>query len=267
VQDYTIRQFKAALQFGFDGISMLFHRGNFIGFEQPVLDRFVRLYPGVDPCRLPVSDERLHGVWCGIKTEFITRLKQELTDFAGKKLIFHTIVETTPVSAKNFGVDIEEWARLGLIDSFCHETMETREDLTDCISQDGLIDLAAYRKALTLRPVILRDFNNTVLEKALEGAKAYQQIADKYHVDFYGVILNNPFCRRYIESRDEMRKLGVRNFSFFNYTHIASDLTQFHIVSKLGHDTVLEQPAKPKYFRTVSLDDRYIGTYEPNWRG
>ena len=51
-----------AVAYGFDGVSLIYHRGTHIGFEQPVLDRFHALYPNIDPQRLGVAGGSYGGI-------------------------------------------------------------------------------------------------------------------------------------------------------------------------------------------------------------
>jgi len=78
VRKYVIDRFVEMMKYGFDGVTLILHRGQHIGFEEPVISEFIKLYRGVDPRTLPASDERLGSVWCQFMTKFISELRLAL---------------------------------------------------------------------------------------------------------------------------------------------------------------------------------------------
>ena len=127
VQDELIEKLKRIIDCGFDGVSLLYQRGVYIGFDEPVLERFAARYPGLDPHRLPIADERLNGIWCEIMTEFMQRLTHELEAYAKRHIAVNVIVGYSPVELKWLGLDTGAWARAGLIDCICQDIMEYLE--------------------------------------------------------------------------------------------------------------------------------------------
>lgn len=267
VQDYVIAAFKDALSYGFDGISLIYQRGIHIGFETPVLDAFHKRYPEIDAQRLPVTDKRLNGIWREIMTDFMKRLTKELDEFAGRHIPVNIITDYSPQTSYHYGLDIEEWSRLGIIDSICQDNMETFEELEGCMKEDDTIDMDKYKEKIAVRAIVRRRFGNN-LEKTVEGAKSYLEIAKKYGVEFFGGMPGTTArLEEIIQFRNALRDVGVTNFSVFNFCHFAWDLPACHILSQMCHEEIRVEDWKPGFYRVFSLDESNIGTYNPNWRG
>jgi hypothetical protein len=135
VQDYMVSQLVGFMDYGFDGVSLIFHRGAHIGFEEPVIRRFAELYPDVDPFVLPAADERLNGVWSDFMTTFMRKLRNALDAASDRHLKINVITDYTPATSKLFGLDVERWAKEHLIDQVLQTIMETFEDLDGCLNQ------------------------------------------------------------------------------------------------------------------------------------
>ena len=267
VQDYMIEMLKGFVSEGFDGVSLIYHRGIHLGFEQPVLDTFAEKYPGIDPCRLPFSDERLNGVWRELMTGFMKRLREELDHVSGRHVYINVIMDFSPKTSYDMGLDAAEWACLGLVDSICQGDMETFENLEGCLLDDGTIDMEKYKKKIKRERVVER-FHSNDLEKTKQGAKQYQKITDEYGVEFYGGMPYpnvQPEC--YLKYKEALKELGVTGYSIFNFIHSTWDLPSCHVLTKLCHDRIPEEERIPAFYRVISLDGSNIGTYNPNWRG
>ncbi len=267
VQNYVIDTLKNALDLGYDGVTLMYVRGSHIGFEQPVIDAFKAIYPKIDPCRLPVTDNRLNGVWRSIFTTFMTKLRKALDEHAGKHVHINIVTDFTPETDFHFGIDIREWARLGLIDSMCSDTMETFEDLTDCLADDGLIDLEKYKEEQTKRMVLCRNYDGLDIDRVVEGVKQYLEIEKEYGVEFYACLLGYWRPSIYTPNWEKVRKAGATKFCATNFVHSMPDLPGYHRVSKFGHDSLCTEYSTPKLYRVLSLDNKNIATYNPNWRG
>lgn len=282
-RDYVIRHMLKMVEWGFEGITMIFHRGNHIGFEQPVAERFAALHPGVDMCRLPVTDARLHGVWCSFMTEFMRQAKEALDAFAGKHIKINVISDYGLETARNFGLDIEGWAREGLIDSVCQADMETWEDLTDCMSEEdpSLIDLTKYEKQVEDRCVIKRSFGTNV-DKVCRHMAEYLALEETYGVRVYHVLpwVNTLSMPEYMEKLMQMKASGAKRFLAWNTNHLMSNLPEYHTVTRIGNesaaraaslvsgeDVAAEAGALQRYIRVLSLEGADMSQFYPNWRG
>lgn len=266
VWDYVIDNMIKMIEMGFDGISMIFHRGIHIAFEKPVIDRFNELYPGVDPCRLPIADERLKSVWCEFINGFMRRLRERTDSHFGRHIELNAITAYSIEMARRVGLDLETWAREGLVDSISQGDMEVFEELDGCLADDGLIDLEKYSKAIEDRPVVRRSSGH--IEKTCLYIKEFTELEEKYGVKVFNIL---PWVEMYdIETYkswvNKMEELGAKRYLAYNTNHILSTLPEFHVVSHLGNDMVADVTLQ-KYYRTLSFDKSDISQYNPNWRG
>ena len=266
VWDYVIGNMIKMIEMGFDGISMICHRGIHIAFEKPVIDRFHELYPDVDPCRLPITDERLKSVWCDFINGFMRRLRERMDSRFGRHIELNAITAYSIEMARRVGLDLETWAREGLVDSISQGDMEVFEELDGCLASDGLIDLEKYSKAIEDRPVVRRSSGH--IEKTCPYIKEFIELEEKYGVKVFNIL---PWVEMYdIETYKswvaKMEELGAKRFLAYNTNHILCTLPEFHVVSHLGNDMGADVTLQ-KYYRTLSFDNSDISQYNPNWRG
>ena len=266
VWDYTISALKEALKYGFDGVSLILHRGIMINFEAPVIDRFKEKYPDIDPCLLPIKDARLNGIWCEFMTEFMKKLRKELDEYANRHVKINIITDFNPETAKHLGIDIETWAKNGLIDCICQDTMELYEDIDNCMDGE-FIDMEKYVEKRK-RTETVRRFHGHDLNKLIDGAKAYMDIAEKYNVKFYGGIFSWPSnTQTILENQKKLKAIGVENFSVYNFIHLSVHKPYLHALANICHDEIEEKYCEVKNFRVQKLNGWDISTYNPNWRG
>ena len=263
VRRYVIDRFVDMMQYGFDGVSLILHRGMHIGFEEPVISEFARRYPDVDPHTLPVTDSRLHDVFCYFMTEFMKELRTALKPFCGGKAKINVITDYTPDTSKHFGLDVAEWAREGLCDSVMQGIMEVYEDLDGTLDEEGRIDLAKYAEKIKQSPIIKR-YHNTSLERALEGSIAYRKALEGTDVAYYAAL---PWSHRVGYSEIEpykqaLRQAGFNSFLAWNTNHTLLDVAEMHAVMGRG-----EEYYTVKRYRTLSLDGSNMSEFNPNWRG
>lgn len=266
VWDYVIANMVRMAEMGFDGISMIFHRGIHIGYEQPVIDRFHELYPDVDPRRLPITDKRLNGVWCEFITNFMRRLRERMNATFDRHIELNAITAYSIEMARRVGLDLETWAKEGLVDSISQGDMEVFEELDGCLGDDGLIDLDKYSKVLVDRPIVRRSSGH--IEKTCLYIKEFAELEEKYGVKVFNIL---PWVEMYdIETYKswvaKMEELGAKRFLAYNTNHILCTLPEFHVVSHLGNDMGADVTLQ-KYYRTLSFDNSDISQYNPNWRG
>lgn len=267
VHDYVINGFKDVLQHGFDGISLILHRGIMINFEEPVIKRFKEKYPDLDPRTLPIKDDRLNGIWCEFMTKFMRKLRKETTESKGHPIIINILTDFDPDTAKHIGLDIESWAKEGLIDSVCQDTMEAYEEIEDCLNEDGLINLDKYTQKIKKTETVRRFFGYNI-EKIVCGAKKYKNIADRYNIKFYGGIYSWPANTDMIlENHRKLKELGINNFSVYNFVHLSVTQPFYHTLANICHDKIDERYIRPSNHRVMSLGGLDISTFNPNWRG
>lgn len=266
VRRYVIDTLLSFMKFGFDGLTLIFHRGLHIGFEKPVVDAFNEKYPGIDPFTLPVTDKRLNGVFGEFMTEFMSELRCELSEKYGSDKKINVVVDFSPETSKHFGLDIESWARLGLIDEVCQGIMEMYENLEGTLDENGKIILEKYREKLKSEPVLCR-YHDTDLEKAVNSAKEHLKICKKYGVEFYAALPwpHKIAPKEYEPYRKAFADIGVTKFLSWNTNHLLYDLPEAH--TALSPSLATEEMIEAKRYRVTSLAGSNIGIFNPNWRG
>ncbi len=250
----------------YDGLSLFFHRGTFVAFEQPIVDMVYERY-GVDARRLPVSDPRLNSVFCHFVTLFMRELRAELDKLSGERKEINVFVYHTATASKHYGFDVETWVNEGLIDSVSQGLMTFFEDLDGCMADDGLIDLEKYKQANGERFMILRDISAN--EKlVLQGVEEFTRICgDK--VTFYATLAwENAEPDFVTDLVDKIKAAGVTKFVSWNTNHKAKFLHRINVEKFYATGSLeLYEQRKVRYLRTMSLDGNDFSQYNPNWKG
>ncbi len=268
VWDYMIGNMVRMAEIGFDGISMILNRGIHVAFEQPVLDRFAQLYPNVDPCTLPITDARLNGVWCEFMTAFMRILRAKLDATFDRHIELNAITAYSIEMAKRVGLDLEAWAKEGLVDSIAQADMEVYEELEGCMSDEdpSLIDLSKYSAEAQERTIVKRNYGS--MEKNCKYVHEFVHLEETYGVKTYCVLpwgekLPIDVYRGWV---DKMEALGAKHFLAYNTNHILWVLPEFYTISHIGNDLGTDA-CLHKYYRVLSFDDSDISQFNPNWRG
>lgn len=263
VQDFVTEKFVDMVKLGFDGISLIYHRGIHIGFDKPVIDRFKKLYPDIDPHCLPASDPRLHGVWCEFMNEFMSKLRKAVGNVK-----INVITDFSLETSKNFGSDVEYWAKNGLVDSVSQAGMETFEVLDGCMDDNhhGFIDLEKYKKALAERTVVKRHYG-TDMEKVCKHIPEFNRLKALYGIEVYSTLpwVKSLMPEEYPEAIETLKRAGAEKFLSWNTNHLMTDLPEWYAVSRAGNDA-LDIPLR-NFYRVLSFDGYDISQFHPNWRG
>ncbi len=267
-RQFVVDYLKYLVSIGFDGVTLIMHRGMHIAFEQPVLDEFAKRHGGLDARRVPMDDPRLKDVWCYFMAEFFRTLRRELNESAGRHVPINVVTAYNNEASRRIGVDIALLAKEGLIDSICQDSMETMEVFPGCLAEDGLIDLEKYKEYLRTDYTVKRRFHeNWDLTKA--GAEEYIAMTEKYGVEFYGGMppWGVSTTQKYVDWVNNLKAIGVKNFSFVNFCHNVQDKAKYHAITKTGHDTVNMKYCTVRHYRVLSMDGVDMSTYQPAWRG
>jgi len=269
VQEYMINNFIEVLKYGFDGVTLIFHRGLHIAFEEPVIEKFKELYPDIDPHVLPFSDKRLHDVLCGFMNQFMKKLRVALDSNSDRHIKVNVIIDYGLETSKHLGLDVEYWAKNGLVDSVSQGDMEIYEDLHGCMSEQNpeFIDLERYNRALSERQVIKRNYGTDV-EKVCKHIPEFARLGDNYNIDIYNVIpwVHRIIPEKYDEIISRMKDAGAKKFLSWNTNHLVWDLPEWHAVSKIGNNRN-DDDIKREFHRVLSLDGHDISQFYANWRG
>ena len=273
VRQFMIERILEVTPDSYDGVSLFFHRGTLVLFEKPVCD-LVKARYNVDAHRLPFADKRLHSVLCEFITQFIRELKEALFNRASKEkrkpYLINAIVYQDIESSLNFGYDVEEWAKEGLIDSFSQGIMVNYEELMDSVGEDGLIDLKRYGELLK-NNVLLRRKYDSAIEQSMEGIPEFVKISNKYGVDFYGNFAweSSPYELQ-LELAKSMYRAGVKKMLAWNANHMAKKPAVLSAVKESGDsEKILNDKVKvfKKIVRVLSLNGCDISEFDANWKG
>ena len=266
VRKFAIEHIINEIKLGWDGISLFFHRGTFVGFEKPVMDKVKALY-GLDANRLPRSDKRLTNVMCGFVTDFMRELRAEIDKTFDRKIDVNVNTLYDIKANVEFGFDVATWAKEGLIDSVCQGLMAFTENLDGCV-ENGLIDLDKYEKYLAKWFTVWRDIQYDET-RTLEGTIDYLEAVADTKTKFYPTLgweRDDP--SRVLPTVEKMRRMGINNFYSWNTNHKAKHL---HILNmeKYAINSIDEEgeSKQVKYKRVLSLDGTDISENSPNWRG
>jgi len=278
-QDEIIKRLLDFAAQGCDGITLIYTRGiPFVLFEDPVLERFAQQYPDVNPCELPLDDERVKTVHCEIMTEFMRKLRSDVDAECRRLQIeplpIHAYVGTSLEDNRMIGLDIEAWAREGLINSFSAYPLKIRERLEDVMQKDhpDRIDLAAYTKKCreNFHKIIHRyvEYDRNI---ELEYVKEYVDLSHKYNVKVYFELLRQMPDKSYCERAAALCERGAENFSLWDCDMKAEIRSEMAAGSRLGHlddirnGTLVRNEAT--LYRILSIGGKNIGIYNPAWLG
>lgn len=252
---------------GFDGAALILHRGVHVAFEQPVLDG-VREKFGVDARTLPVTDPRLREVQCGFMTEYMRALRKALPP---EKEIT-AIVFYDPEDCINYALDIETWAKEGLVTGVAQGIMRHFEDLEGCLDKEGLIDLDKYKELIKTRQPVKRDYYDGDFDRIEKGSREFLKICDKYGVKYYGTLgWEHMAPETAMELALRQKKAGVKELFSWDGNHKAKRppilCAEKFISANYENLENCAMPAFNKFTRLLSVMGRDISAFNPNWKG
>ena len=108
------------LTYDADGVAICFVRGfPLVRYEDPVLERYRELHGGDARAAAP-HDPRIRGVWAEFATRWVREVRK-LADDAGPSSFYGNrrvlvMVGPNPEWCLSYGIDVQTWAREGLID-------------------------------------------------------------------------------------------------------------------------------------------------------
>lgn len=262
VQDYMLDQFSHMAEQDCDGVEMLLNRGApFVLFEPPFVEAFRQKY-GVDPCLLPLEDERVQAMHCEIMTGFVRRLRERLDrERAARgqkrlKLIARGLLNLSDNLVQ--GIDLEQWAREGLIDAVISYPVQLRENLTGDVWQTehpDLLDLEKYHKlAMTVVPPLTESFGDfrfagtepSAFTKQFyvpveERVRQFAALEDRYGVEVYHDIMPRQLSPQEYRARAlELYRAGAKRFSLWDTYGRVPVRSRWYYAARLGHAQELE---------------------------
>ncbi len=294
---YIIDQFSDMAKTSCDGVEMIFHRVTaLILFEKPFLERFAESYPDVDPRELPAADRRVYTVRCAMMTEFVSDLRERLDKERAErgqprcKLIVRC--HSTLHNNKLCGLDIEEWAKRGLIDKVVVFPMLIDEDLSGDIWQDEektRIDLEKYRVFARehYRTVIHRredaEYSKAVIYPPYDGegdpatdverVAQWKALSDAYGIKVYHDILPRQMPAAEFRRRAlELYERGAENFSLWDSYNRVPIRAEWTMAGRLGHKDELASFSDGEgelfyHCRMLNVGGQNVSMYIPDWGG
>ncbi len=279
VQDYIIDMMLKDAASGFDGVELIWIRGQHLLFEEPVVAHFREKFgDAVDCRRLPADDPRLMETRSDIMTGFCRRLRKALNDYAEEHgtepLKIYATAYFELESSKKDSLDVERWASEGLIDGIVQCKMVVWEETDDVLAEDGLIDLEKYEEKAKTEYVYKRVFGN-LMDRVAAGVPAYRAIADRYGVDFFTEIQWESNCpvEEYVEAAKQIYAAGGKAIALWDtYPSRAIHLAEWDAVSRLGDPACAagmseDTKAYHTIHRILSLGGKDMRYVHPNWVG
>lgn len=279
VRDWEIDRLLKSVERGYDGVSLFFIRGVFVGFERPVRELFFRKYGDAeDPACLPLDDPRLNECQCAFLTEFVRALRERLDAYARKNKRAHIDINVVVCydveSSMQIGCDVETWLKHNYVDSVSQGLMKSYEDLEGCFTDGAMrrIDMDKYKEQLQKRAIFKREYHDRA-DTVLAGSASLLECVSRYGKDYYGALpWESKSAAYHAEMAQKQYALGVKKLISWNASHIAENLPKCNVIKNLGDinrvlQTDPEQLAQKTQYRVLSIGGKDISTYNPSWLG
>ena len=278
-QEFVINNILESAAQGFDGILLIFNRGQHLGFEEPVAERYRAKYGDTaDFYRLPQNHPCLLEIYSDIMSEFFVKLRTALNDFAVAhkatplKVYLNTFftIEDTLIH----GFDLDRLAENGLIDGFIQTKQSVIEETDDVLAEDGLIDLEKYfKKAQT--EYIYKRYTSSDIAKLADNASKFRKIADRYDVAFHTEIQWEGFQapEAYVKGANAVYNAGASRIALWDcYPIRVQGLAEWAGTSQMGTPEHVAKMSKDgdAYHRVIkvySYNNVNIQYINPSWRG
>lgn len=278
-QDFMIGNILESARYGFDGVHLIFNRGLSLGFEAPVAERYRSKYGSAeDFYRLPQNDPKMTAVRTEIIAEFLGRLRNALAEYAfqNKKepmKVYITAYYTEEDSLFD-GLDMEYFAKNGLIDGFVQTKMRVWEEYEDVLADDGLIDLEKYVAKANTEYVIKREHSSN-MERMVSGVARYREISDRFGVDFYTEIQweNATTPEAYVKVTKAIYEQGGKAIALWDcYPVRVCNLAEWSATAYLGDsaeaiNAPTDSESYHKIIKILSYNGKDVRYYSPSWRG
>ena len=283
------KYYSEMARYDIDGVDFLFNRGYpFILFEEAFLSAIREKY-GVDARVLSANDERIITEKCRLMTEFLryirNRLDAERAARGQKPLRYTAHVHQTVKGCRFVGLDIEGWARAGLIDTVVCYPLYTYENYPDSFYTDPshtTVDVDAYREGMKVGPERFRygwyDAGNNytaltydVSEDKEEEIAALRAALKGTDTRLYvHVMPRNLYPSVMLERARKLYACGVDGIGLWDTNVRADVLREWSLVSRLGHKEEIESMdcGEGVFFRNHNftvLGNLRMDRYPPHW--
>ncbi len=291
VRKFMVDELVNMARSGCDAVTLIWHRGiPYVLYEKPVADRFFELY-GEYPYELPLDEPRLNALHCDIMTGFIRQVRTALdAEFGKGKIGLHVRTLYSPYDTKYVGLDVEEWAREGLIDAIISYPVRFHEKLDGDIWKDDAhtrIDLDKYTAYVhtvaqatihpgdceLLPPIVNYRGELCGPDGQAEHVAEWMTLEKQYGVKVYFEIMprqlpNEEFKRRALD----LYNCGAERIALWDTCCRAEPRAMWSAAGRIGHkdelaDMDVGEGEYYRHFRIYRMARDDFNRYEPFWGG
>lgn len=294
VQEYLVEGFARVAALGCDAVQPIFSRGwPYVLFEEPFLALFRERY-GEDARVLPLDDERILALKCEIMTGFLRKLRNRLDKVAEEtgrsRVELHAKVLFSVYDNRLMGLDLETWAKEGLVDLIVSDERRVREILPESVFTDSSrrkIDLVKYsllaneQEKSPVRYDYDSIFAPEVDSKGVlrgpatqkERIREFMELEHRYGMKVYIEIMPRAMSpERIREKALEIYEAGGEHIGLWDTYGRVSNLAQWSMWSRIGHKEELDgyESGEGELFKPVrllSIGGRNVRSYRSIWGG
>lgn len=291
VRQHLIDIFVKMAQTGCDAVQLLFTRGwPFILFEKPFVDLFAKRY-GEDARELPLDDCRIVKLKCEIMTDFMRELKKRLCEVRGDNPIeIHAKVLFSVYDNLLVGLDVDRWAKEGLVDRIVSDERRIREILPDSVRMENnhaKIDLKKYTDYAksSINSTIRYDYDD-IFEPMADSAgvlrgpdsqqtriSEFMELENKYGITVYIEIMPRTMKPTDIKRKAlEIYDAGCSHIGLWDTESRLKRSVEWSMWRRIGHKDELrnfDSGENDMYhlIRITKLGEKNTRNYIPMWAG
>ena len=283
--------FVACAEQGFDAVGVMAHRGiPYVLFEEPVAERFFELY-GEYPYSLPLDEPRLNALHCEIMTEFMRELREALDEKFGKgikQIHFRSLYSI--YDTKYVGLDVERWAREGLVDAVISYPQRVHELLDGDVWVDDArerIDVEKYTNYVrthyhvnmrpcdfeTIEPIVNYRGELCGPSDQRERVEDWMRLEKEHGVKVYFEILPRHMSVEEYRARAlDIYNSGADGIALWDTYSRAVVKSTWSAVRRLGHKETLADMdlGEGELYRTLfmlKIGEHDLNRFNPDWGG
>ena len=233
VRAHLVDVLREALQFGGDGVNIIFVRGvPYILWEQPFCRLFQERF-GQDARAVPEDDPRITDLRVELMTRFMAEVRAMLDQEAarrgdGRRLEISAFVLANEADNRKYGIDVRGWVEKGLLDEVSPYLGAGGGTASD-------YDLGFFADACGSKGVPWRP---TIIAWAAPGPQEMMATALRYY------------------------EAGASGITFWDGNSLTTRTDTWAVVSRLGHvDELRERVAQQGAPKTVTYPLHRIGDF------
>ena len=278
-QDFMIQNLLESAEHGFDGVLLIFNRGQHLGFEEPVAEKYREKYGDTtDFYRLPQNHPRLMELRSDIMTEFFVKVRKVLHEYAEAhskepmKIYLNAFYNVEDSLLE--GLDLKRLITEGCLDGCIFTKKMYIEQTDDVLAPDGLIDLEKYtQKAKTSS--LFNTSSDSLVSKMATGVATLHELAAQNGVELFSEnqweSLQPP--ENYVKSAKTLYNAGKCRISLWDcYPCRVENRAEWDGTSRIGDPAYVakmsvDAESYHKIYRVYSYNGVNIQYTNPCWRG